>query len=124
MTGVFSGGLVYEWTQEVNNYGLVELSNGNITLLPDYTNLKTQFQDTPLPTGNGGYDPNGQPSTCPPNSTDFTSWDSLPNIPPEAEVYIQNGAGQPLGYNGPSNQGAGPTVPFPLIPHTMLSGIS
>lgn len=110
MTGVFSGGLVYEWTQETNDYGLVELSNGNVTLLQDYQNLKKEFDETPLPTGDGGYSSTGQASTCPPNSTDFTSWVTLPDIPSEAEVYIQKGAGQPLGYNGPSNQGAGPSV--------------
>lgn len=44
MTGVFSGGLVYEFTQEPNNYGLVKVqSNGNITLLPDFLALKEQF---------------------------------------------------------------------------------
>ena len=42
-----------------------------------------------------------------PNSTDFTSWQVLPAIPAQAQVYIDSGAGQPLGYNGPSNQGAG-----------------
>jgi 1,3-beta-glucanosyltransferase GAS5 len=114
MTSVFSGGLVYEWTQETDDYGLVVLSNGNVTLLPDYNNLKSEFEKTPLPTGDGGYTMNGQASTCPPNSTDFTSWQVLPAIPAAAEVYISNGAGQPLGYNGPSNQGAGPSVPIPF----------
>lgn len=112
MTGVFSGGLVYEWTQEVSNYGLVDLSNGSVTLLQDYKNLKVEFADTPLPTGDGGYTSNGQASTCPPNSTDFTSWQVLPPIPAQAQAYVESGAGQPLGYGGPSNQGAGATV-FP-----------
>ncbi|KAI9016436.1 Glucanosyltransferase-domain-containing protein [Phycomyces nitens] len=40
MTGVWSGGVVYEWTQENNNYGLVQQNPVNVTLLPDYTNLK------------------------------------------------------------------------------------
>lgn len=44
MTGVFSGGLVYEYTQEANNYGIVELnSNDSTTLLVDYDNLQEQF---------------------------------------------------------------------------------
>ena len=110
MISVFSGGLVYEWTQEVSDYGLVELSNGNITLLPDYNNLKAEFAKTPLPTGAGGYKSSGPASTCPVNSTDFTSWQGLPAIPAQAQVYIDSGAGQALGYNGPSNQGAGATV--------------
>jgi len=44
MTGVFSGGMVYEYTQEENNYGLVELdSDGNAKLLQDYNTLAKQY---------------------------------------------------------------------------------
>lgn len=45
MTQSFSGGLVYEYTQEKNDYGLVKLNdNGTVTLLIDYSNLKTQYE--------------------------------------------------------------------------------
>lgn len=45
MLGVFSGGLVYEFTQEPNNYGLVKLdSAGNVALLPDFFTLKKQLE--------------------------------------------------------------------------------
>lgn len=45
MTEVFSGGLVYEYSQEPNNYGLVKiLDNGDVQLLPDYMALKAQFE--------------------------------------------------------------------------------
>ncbi|KAK6201558.1 Glucanosyltransferase-domain-containing protein [Scheffersomyces amazonensis] len=48
MIDVFSGGLVYEFSQEPNNYGLVEiLANGDIKLLKDFTSLKTQFELLP-----------------------------------------------------------------------------
>lgn len=44
MTDVFSGGIAYEWTQENNNYGLVQLeSGGNAKILPDYTNLQKEL---------------------------------------------------------------------------------
>lgn len=44
MTGVFSGGLVYEYTQEENKYGLVEFnSNNTASLLIDYDNLQRQY---------------------------------------------------------------------------------
>ena len=113
MTPVFSGGLVYEWSQEPSDYGLVELSNGNITLLQDYQNLKAEFAATSMPSGDGGYKPSGSASTCPVNGTDFTSWAVLPALPPGAQNYIDNGAGKALGYTGPSNQGAGGAVPTP-----------
>ncbi len=44
MTGVMSGGLVYEWAQEVNNYGLVAIAdNGTVNILQDYINLQGQY---------------------------------------------------------------------------------
>lgn len=114
MTTVFSGGLVYEWSQEVSNYGLVDLSNGKITLLQDYYNLQAEFKDTPNPTGDGSYKSSGSASTCPANSTDFTSWSVIPAIPAGAQQYIDNGAGKALGYSGPSNQGAGGSATAPV----------
>lgn len=42
--GVFSGGLVYEYTQEANDYGLVTLnSNNTVSLITDYNNLRSQY---------------------------------------------------------------------------------
>lgn len=44
MTGVFSGGLVYEYTQEENNYGLVQFNDNNTaSLLLEFDNLQTQY---------------------------------------------------------------------------------
>jgi 1,3-beta-glucanosyltransferase GAS3 len=44
MMGVFSGGLIYEYTQEANNYGLVEFNDNNTaSLLIDYDNLQRQY---------------------------------------------------------------------------------
>ncbi|KAH3675649.1 hypothetical protein WICMUC_002566 [Wickerhamomyces mucosus] len=52
MIGVFSGGLVYEFTQEPNNYGLVDVDkNGNVKLLADFDHLKTQYATVEYPTG-------------------------------------------------------------------------
>jgi hypothetical protein len=128
MTGVFSGGCVYEWSQEVSDYGLVDLgTNGSITLLADYYNLKSEFAQTPMPSGDGDYKATGSASNCPGNSSDFTGWAVLPAIPSAAQGYINNGAGQALGYNGPSNQGLGPDVPspttFPSVGQLELTGV-
>jgi hypothetical protein len=44
MLGVFSGALFYEWTQEQNNFGLVQInSNGSVSLIQDYVNLQSQY---------------------------------------------------------------------------------
>ncbi|KAI5955206.1 gel2 [Candida jiufengensis] len=48
MVDVFSGGLVYEFTQEPNNYGLVEiLPSGDVKLLRDFIQLKSKFDNLP-----------------------------------------------------------------------------
>jgi hypothetical protein len=44
MTPILSGGLVYEYSQETSDYGLVVLnSNGSAQLRTDYYDLQTQF---------------------------------------------------------------------------------
>ncbi|RJE20716.1 1,3-beta-glucanosyltransferase gel2 [Aspergillus sclerotialis] len=45
MSQAFSGGLIYEYTQEDNNYGLVKVnSSDTVTLLIDYANLQKQYE--------------------------------------------------------------------------------
>ncbi|RMD45092.1 hypothetical protein DV735_g172, partial [Chaetothyriales sp. CBS 134920] len=49
MSKVFSGGLVYEYSQEPNNYGLVNISSsGDIALRTDYENLQEQYNSLDL----------------------------------------------------------------------------
>lgn len=47
---VFSGGLVYEYAEEANHYGLVEIdkSDDSITYKTDFTNLKKRFDDVSI----------------------------------------------------------------------------
>jgi len=63
MADVFSGGLVYEFAQEPNNYGLVDYDDeGNVKLLPDYHTFKKRLAQVHNPTvsktnnRNRGYD--------------------------------------------------------------------
>ncbi|KAK6515064.1 hypothetical protein TWF506_007415 [Arthrobotrys conoides] len=115
MTGVFSGGLVFEWTQEENNFGLVEVSEDlkTIDTLVDYDNLKEMYEKISNPSGDGGATlTSGSPSECPSRIPGV--WDaecSLPAMPRRAEGYLRNGAGEPLGLDGPSNQWSGPAPP-------------
>lgn len=44
MTGVFSGALAYEFTQEPNDYGLVEVNGTTAHLLNDFVALQSQYQ--------------------------------------------------------------------------------
>lgn len=108
MSSVYSGGLVYEYSQEPSNYGLVEIDGDDITKLPDYANLKKAYAAATPPSGDGGALTSTKASTCPPKSDD---WEVDPNskvpaMPKGAEVYIKNGAGKPLGLSAPSTQWA------------------
>ncbi|KAK6500187.1 hypothetical protein TWF481_010537 [Arthrobotrys musiformis] len=115
MTGVFSGGLVYEWTQEENKYGLVEVSKDlkSIKRLVDYDNLKEMYKNVPNPTGDGGATLTaGKASECPDKVVGVWEADcSLPAMPSKAAGYFTSGAGEPLGLNGPTNQWSGPAPP-------------
>jgi len=115
MTPVYSGGLVYEYSQEPSNYGLVVInSDGTITERPDFTALQTAYQNTSNPSGNGGYNANGSPSTCPPAQPPewVVGTTLIPTMPAGANTYLQNGAGTGPGLNGAGSQNSGTTFAF------------
>ena len=105
MTGVYSGGLVYEYSNEANEFGLVEIGS-SITKKPDFAALQKAYAGTPNPSGDGGYTTSNKPSQCPAkSSTWLPGSDSLPSIPAAAMQYFSKGAGTGPGLKG--NNGAG-----------------
>ncbi|KLJ08916.1 hypothetical protein EMPG_15655 [Blastomyces silverae] len=83
MTPVLSGGIVYMYFQEANNYGLVDLKGDKVTRRVDFKNLKDQITKV---------DPNGvkmseyraentELSECPETSSAWKSHASLPPVP-------------------------------------------
>ncbi|KAK2737381.1 beta-glucanosyltransferase [Myotisia sp. PD_48] len=104
MTGVYSGGLVYEFSQEPNNYGLVELGDGEPKKLPDFNRLKEAFKNTKNPSGDGGYNSSGGKTECPKKNE--PNWDvegdALPAIPAPAKKFMKDGAGEGPGFKGGS----------------------
>ncbi|KAK0613740.1 1,3-beta-glucanosyltransferase-like protein, partial [Immersiella caudata] len=98
MTDVFSGGVMYEYTQEANNYGLVDIhEDGSITLRSDYYSLKSQFAKLDFKTIQGEKPPTG-PAPKPPvcdskliTTKDFNSNFTLPVLPPGAREIINGG---------------------------------
>jgi 1,3-beta-glucanosyltransferase GAS5 len=107
MTPVYSGGLVYEYSQEANDYGLVNINGDNVTIRPDFTALQDAYENTPNPTGDGGYTTDNPVSQCPSqSSTWLPTDDTLPAIPPGAVQYMSNGAGPGPGLNGNNGQGS------------------
>ncbi|KAF4626631.1 hypothetical protein G7Y89_g11530 [Cudoniella acicularis] len=111
MTGVYSGGLVYEYSEEGSHYGLVTITGNTVTEGPDFTSLQTALAGTPNPTGDGGYSSTGSASTCPPQSSTWNvTNDALPAIPSGAAALMSTGAaGKGFGLTGAGSQNAGGT---------------
>lgn len=108
MTGVFSGGLVYEYSQEGNGYGLVTIDGNTVTPNADFTYLQSAYSAQANPTGNGGASSTSAASTCPTESAEWdVANDDLPAIPAVAEKYMTTGAGTGPGLNGTGSQEAG-----------------
>lgn len=109
MTGVYSGGLVYEYSEEPSNYGLVVINGDTVTERPDFLALQTAFANTQDPSGDGGYNQTGGASSCPAYSP--PNWnvqnDNLPAIPAGAVKYMTQGAGTGPGLSGAGSQNAG-----------------
>ncbi|OJD16344.1 hypothetical protein AJ78_03477 [Emergomyces pasteurianus Ep9510] len=118
MTSVYSGGLAYEYSQEPNNYGLVEIKGGEAKPLKDFNTLKNAFAATQNPAGDGGYNKTGGANPCPKKKS--PEWDvdndDLPAIPKKAQEYIMNGAGKGPGLAGSGSQNAGSGSPGPAEP--------
>ncbi|KAK4152763.1 Glucanosyltransferase-domain-containing protein [Chaetomidium leptoderma] len=98
MNTVFSGGVVYEYTQEENNYGLVEMKkDGSATLMKDFLSLTNQYSKLNF-TELQGQKPASTSTTKPPacdskliTSTGFSSNFTLPVLPPGAKEIIDGG---------------------------------
>jgi hypothetical protein len=104
MTPVFSGGLVYEYSEEPSGYGLVNLSsNGSAQLLQDYVNLQSQYLTLNISALQGllAHNTSVVPPTCDPSlitTPDFNSNFTIPEVPPGAQTLIDNGISpKPIG---------------------------
>jgi hypothetical protein len=102
MTGVFSGGLAYEYSQEANGFGVVSIkSDGSLVELEGFPLLAKALKNTPTPEGNGGFKEQGGASDCPKPATYWLPKNnSLPRLPGIANSYFKNGAGTPRGNEG------------------------
>jgi hypothetical protein len=95
-TGVFSGGMVYEFTEEPNNYGLVTTnSNGTVQLRTDYVNLQSQYNKIDLAkltaansTATGRTAPSCSTITI---TSNITNSFEVPARPDGFDTLIQNG---------------------------------
>ncbi|KAG4444435.1 hypothetical protein IFR05_000026 [Cadophora sp. M221] len=97
VTPVLSGGLVYEYTQEPSNYGLVTLnSDGTADLLGDYDTLQRQFNTLngtalqSIAATNATNSPPNCTASLITNSA-FTNNFTIPAVPPGVQALIDNG---------------------------------
>lgn len=91
MTGVYSGGLLYEYSFEGNKFGIVNIIGDQAEDTPDFEALKDALAKYPSPKGNGGFVKTTNSVLCPSKDA---SWladnDDLPAIPDGAKkVYFR-----------------------------------
>lgn len=98
MNGIFSGGIIYEYTEGVNNYGLVNVSSdGSVQLLEDFYTLKDRYATLNFTAIQGIRPPSESPSTpaCSSSlidaSTGFTTNFEIPGVPAGVQSIIDNG---------------------------------
>jgi hypothetical protein len=109
MTAVYSGGLAYEYTVEVNGFGIVSVgSDGKVSPNEDFNRLKAALAKTPNPSGNGGFKENGKASECPKESEEWeVKGTGLPAQPKKAAAFMTSGAGTGKGLTDETSHFAG-----------------
>jgi hypothetical protein len=97
-----SGGLVYEYTQEEQDYGLVVVNaNGTITLRTDFDNLQTQYNrlDRDLLLTTNPSSTSIQPPKCASSlisAEQFSKNFTIPAVCPGCQDLIDNGISNPM----------------------------
>lgn len=96
MTPVFSGGLIYEYAQEANNYGLVDIDGeGSANALPDFDSLKREYANVEIYYDFSKEKEQTRPLTCKLSYAHLRVGPKLPDSPIMST--IQRGLEMPMG---------------------------
>nr|XP_036589464.1 1,3-beta-glucanosyltransferase gel1 [Colletotrichum truncatum]KAF6801469.1 1,3-beta-glucanosyltransferase gel1 [Colletotrichum truncatum] len=108
MTPVYSGGLMYEYSLEDNDFGIVTIDGSSVKEEPEFAKLASAMSKYPAPTGDGGAAKTTKAASCP---TSDSNWmvdpTKIPTMPEKAQKYMTEGAGDGPGLKGPGSQNAG-----------------
>lgn len=102
MTGVYSGGLMYEYSYEESKYGIVDIDGSSVSpRQPEYDNFKNSLKKNSAPTDDGGASSSSHSSDCPAKTAGWNVDPKLiPDVPKEAAKYFSGGAGKGKGLSG------------------------
>jgi hypothetical protein len=101
MSSVYSGGLMYEYSLEDNDYGIVKIKSGKVETMKEFDLFKEALSKYPMPTGTGGAIKASHGVECPKSESVWQVDPSyLPEMPSQAEKYMKDGAGKGPGING------------------------
>lgn len=87
MTPVFSGGFVYEYFEEANDYGLVSVDSSSVSTLADFGAFSSQIHAaTPTGVDSAAYSPtNTAGQACP---TIDSTWEAATVLPPTPDANV------------------------------------
>lgn len=111
MTGVYSGGLMYEYALEENGYGIAKIPSAKASAVQEqdgFAKFASALKANPAPTGDGGFTSTTHSVACPTKDSDWLVDSTLlPAIPAAAQKMMSDGAGKGPGLKGDGSQNAG-----------------
>lgn len=105
MTSVYSGGLMFEYSNDENDMGIVTIKSDKVQTLSEFSNFESALSKFPAPTGDAGAASTTASVSCPTSASDWEVNPSLlPKMPEQAEKYMTDGAGDGPGLSGDGSQ--------------------